>query len=124
MPLYEYECGRCGVFTAMKKISAFNQPAECDTCGEMGARIISIPHYALMGKASRLAHERNEQSVHAPRSHRRSSCGCQGTHTCSTDKRQSEANRGVGLSGQSAHEQPAPFQTQTKATARPWMLGH
>jgi putative FmdB family regulatory protein len=121
MPLYEYECGRCGVFSAMKKISAFDQPAQCDTCGESSARVISVPHYALLGKAVRIAHERNEQSAHEPRAFRRSGCGCSGKHTCQTSNRKTENVQGLGVAENS---QPAPFQKQTKSTARPWMLGH
>jgi putative FmdB family regulatory protein len=121
MPLYEYECGRCGVFTAMNKISASNQPAECETCGELSRRIISVPHYALMGKALRVAHERNEQSAHEPKALRRSSCGCSGKHTCQTNNRNSGGTQGLGVV---ADSQPAPFQKQAKPTARPWMLGH
>ena len=121
MPLYEYECGRCGVFSAMKKISEFNEPAECNTCGESSARIISVPNYALLGKAVRVAHERNEQSAHEPRALRRSSCGCSGNHTCQTSNRKPENVQGLGVA---TNSQLAPFQKQTKPTARPWMLGH
>ena len=121
MPLYEYECGQCGVFTAMNKISASNQPAECETCGELSRRIISVPHYALMGKAVRIAHQRNEQSAHEPKAMRRSSCGCSDKHTCQTSNRNSAEARGLGVA---ANSQSALLQKQAKITARPWMLGH
>lgn len=121
MPLYEYECGQCGVFTAIKKISAFDQPAECGTCGEISARVISVPNYALLGKAVRIAHERNEQSAHEPRALRRSGCGCTGNHTCQTGNRKPGNVQGLGVTTKS---QSTPFQKETKPTARPWMLGH
>ncbi|MBC7696825.1 MAG: zinc ribbon domain-containing protein [Bacteroidia bacterium] len=121
MPLYEYECVNCGVFSALRKMSESSQPALCDECGCEGERIISAPHLAILGKAQRSAHETNERSAHEPKIGRRSSCGCAGSHTCkpSADgkisKSASKVNQVTGL--------PA-LQMQTKKTARPWMLGH
>ena len=114
MPLYEYRCNDCGPFTTLRKMSEASKPAFCDNCGGISSRVISVPHYALLGQSQRLAHERNEKSAHEPRTARRSSCGCTGGHTCSTKTEQVKKP-----------EQPGNgFQMQTRKTARPWMLGH
>lgn len=113
MPLYEYECDNCGVFSALGKISTSQAPVACPACGDVSERIISAPQLAILGKPQRAAHERNEKSAHAPRSTRRSSCGCTGAHTCNT-----KSNTGKTASN------PGGLLMQTKRNARPWMLGH
>lgn len=115
MPLYEYECTTCGTFTALRKMSESQAPAACDECGAMGRRILSAPRLAVMDTARRAAFERNEQSAHAPKSARRSSCGCAGAHTCKPAAEQASAN---------SKEKGSLLKMQTKKTARPWMLGH
>jgi putative FmdB family regulatory protein len=114
MPLYEYHCDACGTFSALRKMADAKLPAVCDHCGGESPRIISAPHFALVGQSQRIAYERNEKSAHEPASMRRSSCGCsKGGHTCKT-----------GDSAKSTSNQSAGYQMQTKKTARPWMLSH
>lgn len=112
MPMYEYECDHCGVFSALRKMSESSEPAFCQACGAESPRIMSVPRLAIMGKQQRAAHERNEKSANDPRVGRRSSCGCTGSHTC---KSTTKVNPETGS---------AALQVQTKKTARPWMLGH
>ena len=112
MPLYEYACEECGVFTAFKSMRESSQPAHCAFCGAQSPRILSAPKLAILDKATRSAHERNEKSAHAPAVKKRSSCGCTGAHTCKTS---TKVNPETGK---------AALQMQTKKTARPWMLSH
>lgn len=116
MPLYDYRCEECGTFSAIRKMSESIAPASCESCGELSPRIITAPNLALVDKATRVAHERNEKSAHEPKQTRRSSCGCSGSHTCkpsnSNEEKTNSKSKGAGLS------------MQTKKTARPWMLGH
>ncbi len=112
MPVYEYECRSCGVFTAIRKMSESSDAAFCQECGSESERILSAPKLAVMAKTQRLAHERNEKSAHEPNVGRRSSCGCTGSHTCNTT---TKVNPDTGK---------AALQMQTKKTARPWMLAH
>lgn len=112
MPVYEYECNTCGVFTALRKMSESSEPAFCQECGAESGRILSAPRLAVLGKTQRVAHERNEKSAHEPNIGRRSSCGCTGSHTCNTT---TKINPETGK---------AALQMQTKRTARPWMLSH
>ena len=119
MPLYEYECETCGVFTALRGMSDSGQPAPCEEYGCYSPRILSVPRLAVMDKARRNAHERNERSAHEPKAARRSSCGCSGSHTC----KPGSDNRSAAQKVNPATGAPA-LQMQTKKTARPWMLGH
>jgi len=113
MPLYEYECKVCGVFSALRKMSESHLSTFC-SCGQESERIISAPKLALMDKQQRTAHERNEKSAHHPDVTTRSSCGCSGTHTCNS-------TGGVKIDSKTGE---AALQMQTKKTARPWMLSH
>ncbi len=121
MPVYEYECADCGVFSALRSMSVSSAPATCESCGELSPRIMSAPKLAILGKAQRHAHETNEKSAHAPRVGRRSSCGCTGAHTCKTNKDGSPAKSANKVNPDTGK---MPLQMQTKKTARPWMLGH
>ncbi len=121
MPLYEYECSSCGVFSALRKMSESSLAVQCEECGEMGERIISAPHLAVLSATQRSAHERNEKSANEPRVGRRSSCGCAGSHTCKTkSEREKPASKAAGK----PEDNRPGFQMQTKKTARPWMVGH
>lgn len=113
MPLYEYECKDCGVFTGLRSMSQSSEPLTCE-CGVLSARILSAPKLALVAKSQRVAHERNEKSAHHPNFKTRSSCGCSGAHTCNS-------NGGVKTDSKTGE---AALQMQTKKTARPWMLSH
>ncbi|MCB5184626.1 zinc ribbon domain-containing protein [Methylobacillus gramineus] len=119
MPMYEYRCDECGVFAALGKMSESSSPTICPDCGELSERILSAPRLAIIGKAQRSAHERNEKSANEPRSTRRSSCGCAGAHTCSSSSAKPSSAQGAN-----AKEKGSLLQMQTKKTARPWMLGH
>jgi putative FmdB family regulatory protein len=122
MPLYEYECGSCGPFSAIRKMSESSLSMQCESCGSESARIISVPYFALLAKAKKAAYELNEKSAHEPKSFKRSSCGCSGSHTCqSTTSQQTPLNK---ENKSNSTPQANGFQMQTKRTARPWMLGH
>ncbi|TSA38131.1 MAG: zinc ribbon domain-containing protein [Methylococcaceae bacterium] len=115
MPLYEYHCPSCNAnFTALNNMSVSHLPASCQSCGELSRRVLSAPHLTLVGTAQKRAHERNEKSAHEPSLVRRSSCGCSGRHVCQATAASSVTRQSSG----------SVLQRQTKATARPWMLGH
>ncbi|WP_026280332.1 FmdB family zinc ribbon protein [Thioalkalivibrio sp. ALE31] len=115
MPLYDYRCPNCGDFTEFGRMTESSSPQCCPECGTEAPRLISAPRLSLMDPSNRERWARNEQSRHAPKKVRRSSCGCSGTHTCGTQKAQET---------KSAETQHPPLKKQTKKTARPWMLGH
>jgi putative FmdB family regulatory protein len=52
MPLYEYECERCGGFTAWGLMVLSDQPAPCPDCGADADRVLS-PTAVLMSGGRR-----------------------------------------------------------------------
>jgi len=48
MPIYEYECGSCGKFEVLQKIT--EEPLkDCQTCGKPVHRLVSLSSFALVG---------------------------------------------------------------------------
>jgi putative FmdB family regulatory protein len=39
MPVYDYECARCGAFEAVRRIAERDDPAACPQCGAAAARV-------------------------------------------------------------------------------------
>lgn len=106
MPVYEYDCVDCGVFEEFHGLSESRQPRSCPHCGKTSPRIFSVIHLREMNPASRIAHERNERSAHAPHV-----CGSGCSHGTPRQKATSKSGK------------PA-LQSSTKRNRRPWMLGH
>ncbi|MBI5548524.1 MAG: zinc ribbon domain-containing protein [Deltaproteobacteria bacterium] len=48
MPIYEYECGTCGKFEVLQKISE-DPLSSCETCGKPVHRLVSLSSFALVG---------------------------------------------------------------------------
>lgn len=124
MPIYDYRCDTCGDFEAWGRMSESSAPAQCEICGSYGARIITAPSLAILGSSQRMAHERNEKSAHEPKFTRRSSCGCSGSHTCSSTPAHSSAAERPSVADKKKVAKTNGLEMQTKKTARPWMLGH
>ena len=108
MPVYEYDCARCGSFVASRKIAARNDPSPCPECGTCASRVIlTAPAFSGMPATSRVAHATNERAAHDPKfsSAHRAGCSC-----C--------AGAGKTTSAKSAGA-PKAF-----ADKRPWMISH
>jgi putative FmdB family regulatory protein len=105
MPVYEYECQKCGPFTAFRNLAESSLPAPCSSCGALSPKIFSLINMRSLRPAIRLAHERNERSVHAPHV---CGSGCSHRHAASKTK---------------PSDKPV-LQSSTKRNRRPWMLGH
>ena len=42
MPIYEYYCDNCGQeFVVLRPVSRSSEPADCETCGKPGQRLLS-----------------------------------------------------------------------------------
>lgn len=70
MPLYDYDCPRCGPFRAWRTMSEFEKPAKCPECRKSAARAIATPTLG-MDSGLRKAHAVNEKSASEPRVVRR-----------------------------------------------------
>jgi putative FmdB family regulatory protein len=115
MPLYEYDCPRCGPFDSFGKVSASGKAQDCPRCGEVSPRVIlTMPAVLAMDGGLRRAHATNERSAHAPevstsesRAHQHGpGCAC-----CGGSKAKSRAV--TSADGSKAF--PAD---------RPWMISH
>lgn len=47
MPLYDYECDRCGPFEVWHKMSETSAPRTCPECEAIAARIFTAPNISL-----------------------------------------------------------------------------
>ena len=80
MPTYDYECGTCGPFTALRPMAAFRDPCACPACGIEALRAsLSAPSIAGMDPGRRSASVMQEQRTSAPRrasTAHPAGCGC------------------------------------------------
>ncbi|WP_425306916.1 FmdB family zinc ribbon protein [Caballeronia zhejiangensis] len=51
MPIYEYRCARCGVFSSLRRLADRAAPEACPSCGQPSTRLISFP--AFIGTSER-----------------------------------------------------------------------
>jgi putative FmdB family regulatory protein len=116
MPIYDFNCERCGSFAVMRSMAERDRPCQCPECGETVSRIISAPALALMSGAQRSAHATNERASHAPRqssdmpARHRPGCSC-----CSSSK--------LSLAGASGGTNPNGLKSPS-GSSRPWMISH
>ena len=79
MPIYNYECGRCGPFEAWAPVMDASSPSPCPECGKTGLRQLAVPHLALMSPVLRKAMGRSEKSSTQPQVVNKAhlaGCGC------------------------------------------------
>ncbi|HKO88722.1 MAG TPA: zinc ribbon domain-containing protein [Burkholderiales bacterium] len=113
MPIYEYECADCGVFTASKPMTQYREPHACPNCSQSSARaLLTAPAYASMPAVTRTANAINEKARHEPQTSAEraarhgASCGC-----CSGG-----LNKGRTVQAKDG--------SKAFPTARPWMISH
>ncbi len=111
MPVYDYECAECGVFTALRPMADYDKPCDCPDCGTVSSRVmLSVPYVSGVSKATRVAHETNERSADSPTRLSKvghgSNCSC-----CSGRKLSSKTRKGADGS-------------KSFPAARPWMISH
>lgn len=63
MPLYEYECARCGPFTELRSMSESGRGAKCPDCAGRAGRILSIPALRRPGRPSNRRKAQREPAV-------------------------------------------------------------
>ena len=113
MPTYDYACGHCGGYEALRPSGQRDEPAACPDCGSASPRVLSAaPRLALMASGTRRAIETNERSRPVPVSSRDyarlrhpAGCGC-----CGSGK------RGATVT--------APNGAKAAPSRRPWMISH
>lgn len=110
MPMYDYSCGACGEFSAMRPLAQFRDAAACPACGTLSQKIIAgAPALGALGSAVNRAMAMNEKNANEPRSSRGGhgmNCGC-----CSGQKLPGKTQRTADGG-------------KTFANSRPWMISH
>lgn len=86
MPLYEYECPRCGVTEVLFSMRDRPSAIQCPTCGGEASFIMSAPALPSTARPLRSALERAEKSRHEPTIARRGAS--QGGHQAVNPKLQ------------------------------------
>ena len=117
MPLYDYQCPNCGVFTAARSINNRDQLTRCDVCGQSAIRLVTAPMLNLMAGPRRSAFARNEKSQHEPSAADRHACGtgCGCGSPRAGRKKTGPLTREAGKLGRL---------NASRTSKRPWMLGH
>ena len=109
MPVYDYACDDCGVFTAFRPMSAFRDPCACPGCGNDSPRaFLSAPALAGMDANRRRAMATNERSAHEPKRSAAHAAGC----SCCTG---SKGSSRTAISPSGAKSFPG---------SRPWAISH
>ncbi len=113
MPLYNFHCNDCGEFYLFRSIDTRNDPAACPECSADASRLILAPNLSIMSPSVRRAHSVNERSRHEPK--------ISGTHTCSSS---CGCGTGKKVKPTLTRETKLGKLNASRATSRPWMLGH
>lgn len=66
MPLYEFECSRCGRFDVWLRISETGQDTDCPTCRQAAQRVYTPPGLLRTSPELRRARAIEERSAHEP----------------------------------------------------------
>jgi putative FmdB family regulatory protein len=112
MPVYDYLCGRCGAFTAMRPMAECDQPNACPGCGRAAERaFLSAPYFSAMSVERRRAHATNEKSAHAPSTLSQTKAAHGAGCSCCASKPMRSSQRGKN----GAKSFPAAW---------PWMISH
>jgi putative FmdB family regulatory protein len=100
MPSYDYECARCGVFSASRPVAEYDQPALCPGCTQPAPRTLTLPAFGMSDRSRFSAQSVNERSANAPRSSHGGGCACCRPRTTT------------------------PGEAKSAPGGRPWMIGH
>lgn len=112
MPVYDYECDACGVFTALRPMSRAGDPCACPECDQDAPRVfLSAPNFACMDTSLRVAHSTNEKATDTPLSTLKGDAHGPGCNCCSGSK----------MPSRTLHR---PDGSKAFPSARPWMISH
>lgn len=108
MPLYDYDCKRCGAFRDWGRLATADEPQPCPSCGRPADRSISSPHMRCGESVNRYKAEAfNERSANEPK----------------VVQHVGHMGHGHGKDGHKHHAHQHA-RRQLKSADRPWMVGH
>jgi len=114
MPVYDYNCADCGVFTDLRPMALATEPCDCPDCGQAAPRVLlRAPNFALMDTAKRTAYSTNERSSDTPKSTKAGTAHGPGCSCCSSSNK--------SLPSRTLHR---PDGSKAFPSARPWMISH
>ena len=102
MPVYDYNCAKCGPFESSRPMKESSEPAACPQCAALTARVLVAPSLNLMQASTRKAEIRNEKSANAPE----------------------VVSRITPDASHRAHRHHEAHDHKRQKPARPWMIGH
>lgn len=117
MPLYDYECRRCGPFREWRSVSAYEKPAKCPDCGKAAQRSLATPRLGMRDSALRRAHAINEKSAHEPRVVRRKRGDPIPGHDAHRDLTEARQHRHAHRHGRSSKD-------TLHRSSHPWAMKH
>jgi putative FmdB family regulatory protein len=115
MPLYDYQCRRCGPFREWRRMSDYAKAVECPECRRPAARSVATPTLG-MDAGLRKAHAINEKSAHEPRVVRRRRGDPIPQHNAHADLMQARQER--------TGKKREPGKAATHKSQHPWMVRH
>ena len=121
MPLYDYECRKCGPFEEWRGMDAFDKPARCPECGKPARRAVAAPRLGMRNTALRRAHEINEKSAHEPRVVRRKRGDSMGSHDAHRDLTEARQKRHGHHHG---HAHDHGHKHDLHRSTHPWAIKH
>ena len=118
MPLYEYQCDRCGRFEVIRK---FSDPAltECPTCGQEIQKLLSAPAIQFKGTGwyiTDYARKSGGESGKDGAGKSSSSKDDGGAKDSGSSKESGGAKDGAGKAGDGASSTPAPAPSTPSGT--------
>jgi putative FmdB family regulatory protein len=115
MPLYDYECRRCGPFREWRSMSDYAKTVDCPECQRPAARSVATPALG-MDAGLRKAHAINEKSAHEPRVVRRRRGDPIPQHDAHADLMRARQER--------TEKKREPGRAATHKSHHPWMVRH
>ncbi|MGI9212526.1 MAG: FmdB family zinc ribbon protein [Methylococcaceae bacterium] len=116
MPIYEYDCSRCGDFTALRPMAEFRAAQPCPSCGVLAPRVLlNAPGLPVLSTEMRRSHALNERSAHEPR------------HSSAAERASSGHGSGCACckpGAKSARVQQGVTGAKSFPGQRPWMISH
>lgn len=111
MPVYDYECRTCGVFTALRPMAEYASPMDCPECEGPARRVmVTAPMLASMDAERKSAFATNERASHEPKQLSKHGAGCS---CCTQGRLKKKSKTAVAANG-----------AKSFPTARPWMISH
>ena len=66
MPIYAFDCAKCGPFELVRPMAEASAGGSCPACGEPARRVFTPPRLPVMTRPLRRAYEMEEKSAHEP----------------------------------------------------------